>query len=378
MNAPVDLPTIDAPRTESARFRAHPLVRIEPAERGSWLLSREDKLSGHRVPAPVAALLVASFTPGTIDQLATPIRHIVNSPGRSELFAEWLIANDYLVGEDDAQAAKTARWLDSWAMRGWRAASRYHARTYGYPFEFYETDGNSNEDVRRMVSYNADRPDLDRARPSVIGASASYELPSPSERLFPVDIAAVANGSAVAQPLDYERLAALLSLLARPVKRSRMPFPEAADLLRKTSPSGGSRHPTEFHVVSHGVKGMKDGLYQLSAIDGRLDSVDDKENDPLYWSGVAGVEDAGDYPWALVLYSSHFARNRYRYREPRTFRTVHMDVGHLMGTAEYLGRANGWVVEQTQHLDGKRLATALGVDNRVEAPIAMTFLHQAR
>jgi hypothetical protein len=40
---------------------------------------------------------------------------------------------------------------------------------------------------------------------------------------------------------------------------------------------------------------------------------------------------------AIVL-TSVFERNMYRYREPRTFRTFHMDVGHILATIEMLGQ----------------------------------------
>ncbi len=46
-------------------------------------------------------------------------------------------------------------------------------------------------------------------------------------------------------------------------------------------------------------------------------------------------------PQALIVVTAVFARNMYRYREPRTFRTVFMDVGHLLGTFEMVASALG-------------------------------------
>ena len=46
-------------------------------------------------------------------------------------------------------------------------------------------------------------------------------------------------------------------------------------------------------------------------------------------------------PQALVVVTAVFGRNMYRYREPRTFRTVFMDTGHLLGTFEMVASALG-------------------------------------
>jgi SagB-type dehydrogenase family enzyme len=368
--------SIVEPETRSALYRAHPLVRIESAD-GAWLLGREDRISGHKVPARVAAIVVAAFEPGTVDQFVELLHSVNEGIRQVESILLWLIRNEYLVPEDDDDAIKTAHWLDSWAKNGWRAASHYHARTYGYPFETYEVDGSCAEDFRRMSAYNAERPDVERARPRMLDAKRSYAIPEPSEDLFPMQASDAMRAAGDEQPLDYERLAAFLSLLTRPVRVGKMPFPEAADLLRKTSPSGGSRHPTEFYIATQGVVGVDDGIYQVAPVDGVFDSLDRLAGDQRPWVDAAGLS-VGDHPWAIVLFSSYFARNRYRYREPRTFRTVHMDVGHLMGTAEYLGLAHGWTVRHAQHIDSAKIASMLGVDRHVESPIAATLLHQAR
>ncbi|MBM0236171.1 hypothetical protein JNW88_01785 [Micromonospora sp. ATA32] len=126
-------------------------------------------------------------------------------------------------------------------------------------------------------------------------------------------------------------------------------------------------------VITSGLPGLGDGAYQIASVDGVLDSVDSVSTPPVEWLDVLGLT-APAGPWAVVLYSSFFERNRYRYREPRTFRTVHMDVGHLMTTCEFLGRANGWRVEQIQHLNGPAVAAHLRVDRYVECPISATLL----
>lgn len=283
------------------------------------------------------------------------------------------MAEGYLIHSSDTKAADIAARLTEWNANGWRAAARYHARTFGYPFEFYASDGTSAEDFRRMVTYNQQRPDTDRGRGRMAGANVSHALPDPAAELNVVRVGTVISQAAPARKLDREALLDLLSLLSRPVRTDGMPYAQAAPLLRKTSPSGGSRHPTELTVVTSGLSGMHDSAYQVASVDGALDSLDSVTTPPADWLSLMRLPvPAG--PWALVLHSSFFERNRYRYREPRTFRTVHMDVGHLMTTCEFLGRANGWRVRQIQHLNGPEVAARLGVDRYVECPMAATLL----
>ncbi|MFE9561668.1 hypothetical protein ACFYM0_11210 [Streptomyces sp. NPDC006487] len=348
-------------------------MRLEPTGPGSWLLSREDRLHGHRVSAVAAAALVSAFTKTGRTELTSTISTWTSSKGSAEKIIDWLIFEGYLVDCSDSEAAETADWLDQWNANGWRAAARYHARTFGYPFEFYASDGSSAEDFRRMVAYNQRQPDTDRARGRIVDAAVSHPLPDPAAELNEARFGTVVAGASPGRKLNRDAVLDLLSLLARPIRADDMPYARAAPLLRKTSPSGGSRHPTELTLLTSGLPDVLDGVYQVASVDGVLDSVDSVWTPPADWLGLLGLA-ATTGPWALVLYSSFFARNRYRYREPRTFRTVHMDVGHLMTTCEFLGRANGWRVRQVQHLNGPEVAAHLGVDPYVECPMSATLL----
>lgn len=359
-------------------FVAHPLTRIEPQTVDRWLINRDDQITGHRVTSLVAALVVLAFVPKDRASLADALvaeaslmdAQIVTD-SQVDMAIDWLLEHEYLTETGDPDSLGARSWIESWAENGWEAAARYHARTYGYPFEFYGTDGSSAEDARRMVAYNAVSPDVDRAKKRLQDAEITRLLPSPSETLSESSFAKL--DSLPPTDISEDSLLNLLALLTRPIRTAGMPYAQAARLLRKTSPSGGSRHPTEFYVVSSGVSGLPDRTYQIASVDGGLDSLDAVTIQPSDWLQLLGLPDPGQ-PWAVVLYSSFFERNRYRYREPRTFRTVHMDVGHLMGTCELLARASGWEAVQVQHIDGRAVAAALNVNSYVECPMAATFL----
>ena len=67
-------------------------------------------------------------------------------------------------------------------------------------------------------------------------------------------------------------------------------------------------------------------------------------------------------PFALIVLTSRFSRNMYRYREPRTFRTVHMDVGHLSGSVMLLASAIGLQTKADDVTNAARTETHLGLD----------------
>ena len=349
------------------------MVRVEPVDKDQWLLSRDDRLNGHRVSPLAAAIVVRAFGTVRQDDLVVGLTSPATPSAAIRAIVDWLLAEEYLVDPASTAAISTAAWLSEWNRNGWRAAAKYHARTFGYPFEFYEADGSSAEDFGRMVAYNAQRPDVDRAKERIPGAKSSYAVPVPAAELNKTRAGTVADRSVSSRAFDREGLIELLALVSRPVRIAKMPYPEAAPLLRKTSPSGGSRHPTEFYVIASGVAGLTDGIYQVASVDGVLDSVDTVSAPPTGWLDLFQLP-APSGPSALVVYSCKFERNRYRYREPRTFRTVHMDVGHLMTTCEFVGRANGWDVAQVQHLDGAAVSLHLGLDKYVECPLAATLL----
>lgn len=351
------------------RFRAHPLVRLERSGARGWLISRDDSLRGHKIAGVVAGVLTATFNPKTAEAVDAAL-----GVSNSLRILEWLRSQGYVTSQDDAAAEQVASWVTAWTRNNWRAASRYHARTYGYPFEFYESDGSSDEDVRRMVSYNGEAPDTERGHRLPKDAKVALDLPRPDVALNRRRFEAVVGHEPEPVDMNSSAVANMLTLLTRPVRQSKMPYPEAADLLRKTSPSGGSRHPTEFAIITRGITGLDDGIYEVATIEGALWKAVYSSDEGESWAQRTGLLPP-EGPWFIILYNSYFARNRYRYREPRTFRTVHMDVGHLMGTAEILGRANGWAFEQKQSVDGSALAIARGEDPREEATIAATLFY---
>jgi hypothetical protein len=120
----------------------------------------------------------------------------------------------------------------------------------------------------------------------------------------------------------------MLGLAFGKVGESRtMAFAGLGVSMLRTSPSNGARHPLEAFVEIAGVPGLRDGAFHFEATDQALVRLGDTARDEI---GV-GI--------SLVAVT---ARSRYRYREPRTYTTLHLEAGHLIETVGMLCAALGW------------------------------------
>jgi SagB-type dehydrogenase family enzyme len=104
-------------------------------------------------------------------------------------------------------------------------------------------------------------------------------------------------------------------------------------LMRRTTPSGGSRHPTEGYFLSFDIPNLPSGWYHVQADPCELvliNSINQADKQILYSEQVSSA--------GMIILTSNFKRTMYRYREPRAFRVPHMDVGHMLTTIEVLAK----------------------------------------
>lgn len=355
----------DTATADDVTVRVNPLARLRADSHGQWLAALIGSRVGHRVDKWAATALVKAATPITRKQLIDALDGYGQSATAAARLVGWLIEHAYLVTSDERGALAMGHELRRWRQAGWGGAGTYHFATYAYLFEHYGPGGKSAEDMRRMRAYS--RVQADRERAISLGArnGSVRQLPRPTAELI---------GTGDAPGLTAGTLSVLLTLLGCPVGEAYPPWPGAAKVMLKTTPSGGCRHPTEIYVLSSAIDDVADGWHHVDALGCRLEEVrraadpDGQLKRALPEAFVPGGS------WALIVYTSVFARNRYRYREPRTFRTIHMDVGHLMTTCAYLARALSMASLPFSHPAVGALAEMLELDQLIEAPIAATLL----
>jgi SagB-type dehydrogenase family enzyme len=129
----------------------------------------------------------------------------------------------------------------------------------------------------------------------------------------------------------------------------------------KTSASGGGRHPTEIYLHAHRVAGLDPGLYHLNTRRDELELLGPPQTPD------ALVELLGDQDWVadsdcLVFFTCVLARSTWKYSTPRTYRMLHLDVGHLSQTFYLLAAALGLGMTFTAAIRDEQLENLLGID----------------
>jgi SagB-type dehydrogenase family enzyme len=126
-------------------------------------------------------------------------------------------------------------------------------------------------------------------------------------------------------------------------ERGRIAFADQGEFLLKSVPSGGARHTTEAFFAAFDGSGVAPGLYYYHP--GRHSLICVREGDFQGHLAHATFDLFKKYdaaPLGLVIFASSPARAMWRYRDPRSFRAMLVDVGHPLSAFRHLARALGY------------------------------------
>lgn len=376
--------------------RLSPAVRLTPPSGvfgPRWLAENILERRRFKVSKEAAAALIAAIRPRTPNELAARLASL--DPGhRSE--GEWgrvvemMLDHGLILDESVVSSDPKIAWLLSvqatWSQFGWAEAADYHTVTFDYPCLDYSEVFGMSIDIERMVAYQQDAPDDERFKLDYIDCDEiPLNVPGTDACLgSAMDVWCARPGSA---RLDFDNLCRVLEFTFGPTGEY-VPRTRSAPLMSRTSPSGGGRHPSEGYVVVVDVPQVKPGWYHVTMAPFGLRRISrlSATSEELQ-SAFAETVSMVPFPLkAVVVVTSVFERNMYRYREPRTFRTVHMDAGHLAGTVRLVTRALGLAsavyycdpagsVEGLLEIDGMRegymLTVAMG-DGASPEPLPQT------
>lgn len=277
----------------------------------------ENYLTHRRVAVP---LLVAHLVDGQ-DHYATPaeIAARVRVPGADELVRQ-LIAHDVLVREGSPLDARDRSVDERWS---WGTATSF----FHYSAQHVVFHEDLEEEARRLAEL-ADAsppppPYLERGAPAV-------DLPGSQEDdrggLWDVLRERRTRRSFTGEPVSLRDFARVLLWTWG---RSRVLHdPVFGEYVVKTSPSGGSRHPTEVYPLVLRVEGVEPGLYHYSVRRHALNLLR-----PGFFPELAARLCAGQH-WvadaaAVCFMTAVVERSAWKYRQPHAYRVIHLDAGHL-------------------------------------------------
>ncbi|MGH3943025.1 MAG: SagB/ThcOx family dehydrogenase [Pseudonocardiaceae bacterium] len=282
--------------------------------------------------SPAVTAILVAFSGGRTRHQGAECAADALGVSQDELLRQIDILNE--IGLLATTASDPDPLADQWRTHGWIAAYDHHLATWGFPLVDYTVDGWKVDQARIKGYRNKDPDPGPLAHDYCAELPTSLDLAESAQAGLTAPLTTVLHNTEVSGHLDGGKLCVLLA-------KTFCFTPTRAGKIRRTSPSGGARHPAEGYVITRGVSRISDGVWHVDAARSRLVRVPGAVD--LDWTRVnlEGLHLAPFIPQAFVVVTSVFARNMYRYREPRTFRTVLMDVGHLLGTFEMVASALG-------------------------------------
>jgi SagB-type dehydrogenase family enzyme len=186
-------------------------------------------------------------------------------------------------------------------------------------------------------------------------------LPTPRTGGGPVLSAVLVEPLGTGKPADVGLVSDLLYCSFGKTGTVRLPV--LGDSLLKAVPSGGARHPTEAYLYNFSIKGLPKGLFHYSVRGHSLEVLREGDFDSEVMETVFELRDSVKFACrAVVFVTSRFERNMWRYREPRTFRTIFFDMGHAVQNLVFAARAAGRRSYVGYGYDVERLERLIGID----------------
>lgn len=277
-----------------------------------------------------------------------------------------MLENRNLLESSDSEVFDLERERERWQEFGWGVAFDYYVCIRDYPYYDDNDPESILERVSERVEHNESLPALYKEYEDV----PRVELDDVNEQQTIGSIATVLTENRQNPSRDEQGVAVSAETLSEVLfysfgETGRQTLEGVGEFLLKTSPSGGSRHPTEAYVATLDVDGVERGLYHYSVEDHDLERIGTP--DGVLKSIGDATENSASF---IVIFTSVLARDMWKYRDSRAFRIPNHDVGHVMETFRLVCSASDLEVAFEREFDKQQLATQLGVDRLAEPILA--------
>lgn len=260
-----------------------------------------------------------------------------------------------------------------WYKNGWSEAWNFHTYTNNLPKIQYNTKKLDKEDVGFMEQYVSAENTPSNYK--------SYE----EDQLFlekpPIDqkYKLVASHLKTVKPqhLTFQLLSRLIYFAFGQVGERYMKV--TGKHIRKTVPSGGSRHPIEVYLlIKNPDLNLKPGIYHYNVEKHALNLIKEYSEsviDKLIRSKLLLDEKRGQFNFSMaIVYTCIFERSMFRYRESRSYRVMQFDLGHLTQNLALLTKAYGLNLYVGYSCLEKEVENIIGVDNYFESCMGYSIL----
>jgi len=354
----------------SSSVRIHPPSKITKEK---WLVEEFDSRKLFNLPKVAVSLLIYCLEAKTKEDLINESSSFYGiTLDKLSILIDSLIEKKLIIFDPEIKSERENNLnsdyfneqYQKWHKYNWGSAAEYHFFTYNYPFLDYSKGGSGwNIANQRMDNYSENGSDINRIK----------AYPKHYNRMnFPLPFDNITDNSFELHEntLNNKDLNSLMLLSAfgfAQTAEAKIPW-KGSPLIRRTSPSGGSRHPTEGYLLVFNFKDIDDGLYHIQSSPFCFvelnKNISTDSIDTLFPEHARKTKKTE--PIAIFILTSVFERNMFRYREPRTFRTVHMDAGHILGTIDLIGSHLNINTCVSHQFNEKKIEDLIGIDGLTE------------
>ena len=259
-----------------------------------------------------------------------------------------------------------------WGQAGWAAAFEYQVASDSAERLDYTNQTGQQQDVGLMHQQRRLGPPAPSHYLDLLHHPAS-SLPQPRSTLS-VDCGEVFRAANDQQPpagvAPMQRLSDLLYYSFGQTGSKRLPV--SGTHVMKTSPSGGSRHPTEAYVILF-AENSQGSVSHYSVRNHALEPLGKEVSQQWVDDHILEKPEWITGPLSMMIILTSVAeRNMHRYRENFTYRPLHHDVGHVIETTNLVAHSLGYTTLAGYSLMDNAVSELLG-NPRISEP-SMGFI----
>lgn len=329
----------------SNRLQVNPrlAIRIDGLERSYINLAVGEGTNRQNLicndPTVVDCLLKFSTPQTKADALELTERLFGVDSNTAEQVLNGLIEAQLLISEQSC--LPDIEQMKIWENYGWRDAFDFHSTTRDLGFN------PDYEDYQEAMNgyFDAVRQGLDKQSPGPYKEYTDKPFIELIRTRARIDGISFKKTIARRQPLaPYSRESITIEQFSELMEQVYAMRSETRGLLgthmKRTSPSGGARHPIEAYVAINSIEQIPCGLYHYSTKRHCLELL--REGD--FRDEVASIcfeKTAIKTAAATIFLTARWARHMWKYRYARSYRMVLFDTGHLIQTHVLTGCAIG-------------------------------------
>jgi SagB-type dehydrogenase family enzyme len=331
-----------------------PLLRLERssgagASAGGWLLhaGQGSQRGSVEVQGPALAswLLHRRFDEAmSVAELEASLGEVLDDAESARELVLMLIDAGVFLETDHASRLRTKG--RHWEENGWREAFDMHYAGVGLAFywtpdvEEYSRNvaGLFRDSERRSVGPQPGPYKESDGGPAIPLAGYLADFP----RATAVSMAEVLRRDLPVDRFDdsWIEMSDLAPIVKHAFGVQRTEHTQWGEVLLKTYPSGGARHPLELYLAARRVSGIEQGVYHYDIGRDELRMVADRDELHLV-ERLAPPHAAIGSAAALLVITCRWLRSFWKYRYSRNYRMILLEVGHMLETVRLAAAATG-------------------------------------